>query len=90
MDCCGRGCALIEITCTITLVLFKPGREDQATISCLPKIHWSLLHIKLSKKGLIARKQNLMWQRNPLLLPLKNKIDTVNKTEKSQAYKRKR
>ena len=60
MECYERGYTLIEIANTITLVFSKPGREDQAPRSCLPKIHWSLLQTKLSNKGLMTWEQNLM------------------------------
>ena len=61
----------------------------------ISKRRWSLILKRLSKKRLLTQltkkvKQNLMWWENPsLLLFQKKTIDTVKKTDKSQAsYKK--
>ena len=59
----------------------------------IPNRHWSLLMTRLSKKVILTwltkkGNKNLMLCRKPslLLFQKKKKIDTVNKTEKSQAF----
>ena len=69
----------------------KPGREYQAPISCLPKMHWSLLQKSFVKEGInnMGTKSNALKEAiNPLIE--KNNTGTFNKKKKAQASKRKK
>ena len=60
----------------------------------IPKSHWSLLLTRLSQKGILTwlkkggKKHNVVKEAITPTISAKNNIDTVNKTEKSQAFNR--
>ena len=58
--------------------------KKQVGIWMISKIHWSVLLTQLEKKG---NKNNVVKEVRTFTISSKKKIDTVNKTEKSQTPK---
>ena len=70
------------------------GLKNQVGIWVISKIRWSLLLTQLTKKVLMTKltksktKPNVVEESINSLISTKNKIDTVNKKNESQASKK--
>ena len=90
-ECCGKR-LYTNWNFPVKLLLFsrKPGIEDQAPRSCLPKIHWSLLHKNgQGRDKWHGKKPNVVKEAITRTIA-KNKIDTVNETDNPQSSKSKK